>query len=127
MNKIFLYYSKGPLASVVNLAYSLISASKVNISWSPPFTLPGTFISGYNITCTFGTTGNYMYFTPDTFYVLAWYDKRYSGTSCYDIHVSVSGYNGLNGEKNMASHLCPSTGFLNKINLFLMIFICNVY
>ena len=70
-----------------------VDLSTVNISWSPPFTLPGTAITGYNISVTSnGTTTNY--FTSDSYYVL-----QLSGSfSCNDTSVAVSGYNGLNGE-----------------------------
>ena len=45
------------LSSVSDLASSFIDPSSVNISWSPPFTLPGTTITGYNISVTSnGTT-----------------------------------------------------------------------
>ena len=39
----------GPLSSVDGLSYSFIDSSTINISWSPPFTLPGTHITGYSI------------------------------------------------------------------------------
>ena len=82
----------GPLSSVVSLS-TFINLSTVNISWSPPFTLPGTTITGYNISVTSnGTTTNY--FTSDSYYVL---QLSYS-YCCNDTSVSVSGYNGLNGE-----------------------------
>ena len=70
-----------------------INLSTVNISWSPPFTLPGTAITGYNISVTSnGTTINY--FTSDSYYVL----QLSSSFSCNNISVAVSGYNGLDGE-----------------------------
>ena len=42
----------GPLSSVDSLSYSFNDCSTINISWSPPFTLPGTHITGYNISVT---------------------------------------------------------------------------
>ena len=65
----------------------------INISWSPPFTLSGTAITGYNISVTSnGTTTNY--FTSDSYYVL-----QLSGSiSSNDTSIAVSGYNGLDGE-----------------------------
>ena len=70
-----------------------VNPSTINISWSPPFTLPGTVITRYNISVTSnGTTTNY--FTSDSYYVL-----QLSGSfSCSNVSVAVSGYNGLNGE-----------------------------
>ena len=82
----------GPLSSVVDLSYSFIDSSTVNISWSPPFTLPGTDITGYNISATSnGTTTNY--FTSNTYYELSLTDSP-----CNEIIITVSGYNGLDGE-----------------------------
>ena len=73
-----------------------VNPSTINISWSPPFTLPGTVITGYNISVTSnGTTTNY--FTSDSYYVL-----QLSGSfSCNNVSVAVSGYNGLNGETSL--------------------------
>ena len=79
-----------------------VNPSTINISWTPPFTLPGTVITGYNISVTSnGTTTNY--FTSDTYYVLQLSDSF----SCYS--VTVSGYNGLNGE-TFSLNVCQSSG-----------------
>ena len=95
----------GPLSSVGDLSSSFINSSTVNISWSPPFTLPGTTITGYNISVTSnGTFTNY--FTSDSYYVL-----QLSGSfSCNDTSVTVSGYNGLNGEINSVSRMYFTSG-----------------
>ena len=89
-------YLIGRLDSVGSLSFSFINSTSVNISWSPPFTLPGTTITGYNISISTitsnGTTTNY--FTLDSFYVLEWSDDFI----CNDTSVAVSGYNGLDGE-----------------------------
>ena len=74
--------------------------SATNISWSPPFTLPGTAITGYNISATSnGTTADY--FTSDSYYVLLLTDI--TDSPCTEINITVSGYNGLNGETDSLS------------------------
>ena len=90
---LFLVYASGPLSSVGDLSSSLINSSTVNVSWSSPFTLSGTAITGYNISVTSNGTTT-IYFTSDSFYVLEWSDDF----SCNDTSVAVSGYNGLDGE-----------------------------
>ena len=40
----------GPLKSVGNLSVTFINSTTVLISWSPPFTLEGVSILGYNVT-----------------------------------------------------------------------------
>ena len=83
----------GPLLYVSDLMSFTVDSSTINISWSPPFTLPGTAITGYNISFTSnGTTTNY--FTSDSYYLL----QLSNSFSCNDTSVAVSGYNGLNGE-----------------------------
>ena len=47
----------GPLESVSNLAVVSINSTTVLISWSPPFTLEGVPILGYNVTITNTTSG----------------------------------------------------------------------
>ena len=80
---------------VSDLSSSFFNFSTVNISWSPPFTLPGTAITGYNISVTSnGTTTNY--FTSDSNYVLQLSDI--TDSRCDKINITVSGYNGLDGE-----------------------------
>ncbi len=95
----------GPLSSVDGLSYSFIDSSTINISWSPPFTLPGTHITGYNISVTSRGTNiadcsdnnvTIDYFTSDSHYLLsvaAITDSFYN-----DFTITVSGYNGLNGD-----------------------------
>ena len=90
--------------AVGDLSSSFINTSTVKISWSPPFTLSGTTITGYNISVTSnGTTTNY--FTSDSYYVLQWSDDF----SCNDTSVAVSGYNGLDGELQTI-HVWQSSG-----------------
>ena len=50
------FYS-GLLKSVSNLTVTLINSTTVLISWSPPFTLEGVPILGYNVTITNTTSG----------------------------------------------------------------------
>ena len=91
---------QGPLSSVGDLSHSFMNPSTVIISWSPPFTLPGTAITGYNISVTSnGTTTNY--FTSDSYYVLQLSDI--TDSPCNEIYITVSGYNGLDGEINSIS------------------------
>ena len=87
----------GPLSSVVGLSYSFINSSTVNITWSPPFTLPGTNIIGYNISvATRNDSTNVIEdTTSDNYSVLSLTDS-----SCDKIIVTVSGYNGLDGENS---------------------------
>ena len=47
----------GPLESVSNLTVVSINSTTVLISWSPPFTLEGVPILGYNVTITNTTSG----------------------------------------------------------------------
>ena len=102
---LFLVYASGPLSSVSDLFSSFINSSTVNISWSPPFTLPGTAITEYNISVTSnGTTTNF--FTSDSYYVL-----QLSGSfSCNEINMTLTGYNGLNGEYETLSGLYLPSG-----------------
>ena len=97
----------GPLSSVGDLSSSFINSSTINISWSPPFTLPGTSITGYNISVTSnGTTTNY--FTSDSYYVLQL--SNITDSPCNEINITVSGYNGLDGEINSISGLYFPSG-----------------
>ena len=47
----------GPLKKVSSLTVSIINSTAVLISWSPPFTLEGVPILGYNVTITNTTSG----------------------------------------------------------------------
>ena len=87
-----------------------VDSFTVNISWSPPFTLPGTTITGCNISVTSnGTTTNY--YISDSYYVL----QLSSSFSCNNASVAVSGYNGLDGE-TLSLNVWQSSGMeLNNI------------
>ena len=92
-----MYNVVGKLGSVGDLNSSFLNFTTVNISWSPPFTLPGTAITGYNISVTKnGKTTNY--FTSYTYYMLI-----LSESLCNEINVTVlvAGYNGLAGETSL--------------------------
>ena len=100
----------GPLSSVDGLSYSFIDSSTINISWSPPFTLPGTHITGYNISVTSRGTNitdcsdnnvTIDYFTSNSQYLLSLTDITDSPYN--DLTITVSGYNGLNGEDESIS------------------------
>ena len=90
----------GLLSSVDGLSYSFIDCSTINISWSPPFTLPGTHITGYNIsvTTTNGTTT--AYYTSNSYYQLSLTDITNSPYNDFTSQVTVSGYNGLDGSES---------------------------
>ena len=110
---VIIVHFSGPLFPVGDLSHSFINSSTVNISWSPPFTLPGTAITGYNISVTSnGTTTNY--FTSDSYYVLQLSDI--TDSPCNEINITVSGYNGLDGEINSISEICLPSG---KISAYL--------
>ena len=89
----------GPLSSVGGLSYSFINSSTVNITWSPPLTLPGTSTIGYNIS---NNLNSVQTFTMETYHVLLLTDS-----SCNEIFITVSGYNGLDGENNTISYYIP--------------------
>ena len=91
----------GPLPSVDGLSYSFIDSSTINISWSPPFTLPGTHITGYNISVTTSNGTTTDYYTSNSYYVLLLTDI--TDSPCDQITITVSGYNGLNGEDELIS------------------------
>ena len=90
----------GPLSSVDDLSYSFIDSS-INISWSPPFTLPGTHITGYNISVTISNGTTTDYYTSNSYLVLLLTDI--TDSPCDQITITVSGYNGLNGEDESIS------------------------
>ena len=102
----------GRLSSVVDLFYSFIDSSTVNISWSPPFTLPGTDITGYNVSATAsnGTTANH--FTSNSYYELSLTDI--TDSPCTEVIITVSGYNGLDGENTTLTGV--SSGNDNYLN-----------
>ena len=90
----------GPLSSVDGLSYSMINCSTINISWSPPFTLPGTHITGYNISVTTSNGTTTDYYTSNSYYVLLLTDITDSPYNDFTSQVTVSGYNGLVGSES---------------------------
>ena len=90
----------GPLSSVDGLSYSMINCSTINISWSPPFTLPGTHITGYNISVTTSNGTTTDYYTSNSYYVLLLTDITDSPYHNVTSQVTVSGYNGLDGSES---------------------------
>ena len=106
----------GPLSSVGVLFSSFINSSTVNISWSPPFTLPGTAITGYNISVT-SNTKTTDYFTSDSYYVLQLSDI--TDSPCDEINITVSGYNGLDGEINSISGIYLPSGKLISVHIYI--------
>ena len=106
----------GPLSSVDGLSYSFIDSSTINISWSPPFTLPGTHITGYNISVTTSNGTTTDYYTSNSYYVLLLTDI--TDSSCDQITITVSGYNGLNGEDESISGIYLPSGIYDAIIVF---------
>ena len=98
----------GPLSSVDSLSYSFIDSSTINISWSPPFTLPGTHITGYNISVTTSNGTTTDYYTSKSYYVLLL--TGITDSPCDQITITVSGYNGLNGEEELESGIYLPSG-----------------
>ena len=100
------FFHAGALSPPDDLLSSFINSSTVNISWSPPFTLPGTDITGYNISAT--SNGNSVncnnsstttnYFTSESQFVLTLADV--TDLAYARSIVSVSGFNGLTGESS---------------------------
>ena len=98
------------------MSHSFIDSSIINISWSPPFTLPGTAITGYNISVTSnGTTTNY--FTSDSYYVLQLSDI--TDSPCNEINITVSGYNGLDGETRSIAGIYLPLGKLISVHIYM--------
>ena len=106
----------GPLSSVDGLSYSFIDSSTINISWSPPFTLPGTHITGYNISVTTSNGTTTDYYTSNSYYVLLLTDI--TDSPCDQITITVSGYNGLNGEDESISGIYLPSGMYDAIIVF---------
>ncbi len=90
----------GPLSSVDGLSYSMINCSTINISWSPPFTLPGTHITGYNISVTTSNGTTTDYYTSNSYCVLSLTDITDPPYNDFTSQVTVSGYNGLDGSES---------------------------
>ena len=111
--------SIGPLSVVSNLSSYFIDPSTVHISWSPPFTLPGTAIIGHNISVTSkGTTTNY--FTSDSYHVLQL--NNITDSPCNEINITVSGFNGLDGETNLITGTYLLSGANLRANVILSSF-----
>ena len=86
----------GPLSSVGGLSSYSIDSSTVNITWSPPFTLPGTSIIGYNISVATNTS-TVEAFTSNNYIEI-------TVTTCIETDITVTGYNGLDGESDTISY-----------------------
>lgn len=90
----YIYRYIGPLTSIDNFSYSFPHSDIANISWIPPYTLPGIDIIGYNIT--FTTTNNTTMTTVSDIFTSSNYYSLYKA-QCEKIIFAVTGYNGLNG------------------------------
>ena len=102
-----MFHITGLLSSVVDISHYFIDSSSLNISWNPPFTLPGTHITGYNISVT-SIMFNISQFITDTYYVLT---APNNTDPCDEISITVSGYNGAgNGEMATISSLYFPSG-----------------
>ena len=106
----------GPLSSIDGLSYSFLDSSTINISWSPPFTLPGTYITGYNISVTTSNGTTTDYYTSNSYYVLLLTDI--TDSPCDQITITVSGYNGLNGENESISGIYLPSCMYDAIIVF---------
>ena len=84
----------GSLPSNAALSSSFIDPSTVNISWSPPFALPGTSVAKYTISVTSSVTTT-SYFTSDSDLVLEL--SNTTDSPCDEINVTVSRYNTVSG------------------------------
>ena len=101
----------GLLSSVVDISHYFIDSSSLNISWNPPFTLPGTHITGYNISVT-SIMFNISQFITDTYYVLT-APNNTDPCDHDEFSITVSGYNGAgNGEMTTISSLYFPKGIL---------------
>ena len=104
------------------LSYTTTTTDSINISWSPPFTLPGTLITGYNISVISDTTLVTDYFTSNSYYELNVTDY----SPCDQITITVSGYNGLNGENETITGIYIPSGviymFYIKTSLILLLY-----
>ena len=78
-----------------------MNSSTIKTSWRAPFTLPGTSIVGYNISI--NSNGNITNdFTSDRYYLFQ-LSKIAGMLPCNETSITVSGYNGLNGEATTSS------------------------
>ena len=103
------YIFTGLLSSVGDISCYFIDSLSLNISWNPPFTLPGTHITGYNISFT-SIMFNISQFFTETYYVLT---APNNTDPCDEISIRVSGYNGAgNGEMTTISSLYFPKGML---------------
>ena len=103
------HFYTGLLSSVGDISHYFIDSSSLNISWNPPFTLPGTHITGYNISVT-SIMFNISQFITDTYYVLT---APNNTDPCDEISITVSGYNGAgNGEMTTISSLYFPAGII---------------
>ena len=75
MIKFFSRASTGVLKPVKNLIVTLINSTTVLISWSPPFTLEGVPILGYNVTITNTSGENETMLVKDTTLLYTVYRK----------------------------------------------------
>ena len=97
------------------LRYLFIDSLTVNISWSPPFALPGTSVAEYNISITSNVTTT-NYFTSDSYFVLQL--SNITDSPCDEINVTVSRYNTVSGIISMPviTFYLPS-GILYYVNI----------
>ena len=114
----------GLLSSVGDISHNVINSSSLNISWNPPFTLPGTHITGYNISVT-SIMFNVSQFITDTYYVLT---APNNTDPCDEISITVSGYNGAgNGEMTTISSLYFRKGILYSVFIQVVIYVLTFF
>ena len=106
------------MLAVTDLLYTFIDSSTVNISWNPPYTLPGTAITGYNIS-TYSNGVTAIDFSFSNYYSLLLTDI--TDSFCNEIKVTVSGYNGLSGENQSLQKLyLPSGTVALRMNFYVL-------
>ena len=116
------YYHTGPLSSVRGLSYSFINSSTVNITWSPPFTLPDTNIIGYNISVAINGSNSDSLFTMESYYEFIL--TSVTDSPCDQISITVAGYNGLDGDTNTLPVVYLPTGNSVVYILIMLLVIC---
>ena len=119
---LLLYYYTGPLSSVGGLSYSFINSSTVNITWSPPFTLPGTNIIGYNISVAINGSNSDSLFTMESYYEFIL--TSVTNSPCDQISITVAGYNGLDGDNNTLTGVYLPAGNSVVYILIMLLVIC---
>lgn len=93
-----------------NPGYVILNHSSIHISWTPPSTLFGTVINGYNIST---SSGEYI-FTNKSFVILTMTDPN----PCTEINITISAYNGVDGRLATINGIyLPSSKIANNLSI----------